>query len=635
VKVPVSAAERADFLASISHAPLEPEIIVALRKTGVQSTAELAQMTDQAIGQVAGLNRETARYLRRLVHALHIRMQEIESDWTAPETQPDGHLKANVSYSEEASEELLSVQTASVPMSVRLRKRLGTHGVSTLADVLRVNEEEFSKIRGVGETTLAELRKLKADIRSGKVHIRAHDTAEPCRAGRSHLEGGPPVLVMPFDSLPMPVRLLSRLGEYGVATLADVLAVDDDKLAQMRGVGKRTISDLCVLRGRIYEAAGMDPAAEGPASVAGGSDTGARRTLAGAVASLPLECIVQDTDLLRALAEEGIVTASDIGACTAEKDGEPPTFQTKAIRRQLEALQGKVDQIDRNYRAHYGYSFGPLPREIEREMYQTSTSLREALAAYVNACLGSLSDRNRQIVLLRYGLTGTRRGRVTLATLAKRFALSRERVRQVVKKAEVRLAKSEYSHCLDRLLEAVRDILRESLGVARSDHVAGALRQRFGWEHDPARYEMKLLCKWMPDVALTSEGIIRHSGTCKGLREATMAKAVEMLSSNGRVRKLVNFRHDISRELRGKCWGDGSDDVFQHCDLPSRDNGVLLPLEYLRCVLRDCSPPVMDPDGEQVMGPDVWALRHARSSTEAVGQAAPLQQSGGLRSQAQ
>jgi RNA polymerase primary sigma factor len=73
---------------------------------------------------------------------------------------------------------------------------------------------------------------------------------------------------------------------------------------------------------------------------------------------------------------------------------------------------------------------GPLPEE------QVEDSLRSQTLA---TALGALGDRERQVLILRYGLDDSGEPR-TLEEIGKRLGLTRERVRQIEVEALKRLA---------------------------------------------------------------------------------------------------------------------------------------------------------------------------------------------------
>jgi RNA polymerase primary sigma factor len=84
---------------------------------------------------------------------------------------------------------------------------------------------------------------------------------------------------------------------------------------------------------------------------------------------------------------------------------------------------------------------GPLPEE-QVELSLRSQALKEALRA--------LTDRERQVVVLRYGLTDSEPK--TLEEIGRRLGLTRERVRQIELDSLKRLASLREMESIGQLL---------------------------------------------------------------------------------------------------------------------------------------------------------------------------------------
>jgi RNA polymerase primary sigma factor len=67
-------------------------------------------------------------------------------------------------------------------------------------------------------------------------------------------------------------------------------------------------------------------------------------------------------------------------------------------------------------------------------------SIRREMADRLEATLAPLDDREREVLRLRFGLTGDRE--YTLADVGRRLGLSRERVRQIEMRAVAKLRKN-------------------------------------------------------------------------------------------------------------------------------------------------------------------------------------------------
>ena len=74
------------------------------------------------------------------------------------------------------------------------------------------------------------------------------------------------------------------------------------------------------------------------------------------------------------------------------------------------------------------------------------TVIREAESVLLKEAIRELSDRIRYVLVRRYGLDD--RGKATLSELAKELSISRERVRQLQRRAEEDLRKGECARLL-------------------------------------------------------------------------------------------------------------------------------------------------------------------------------------------
>lgn len=497
---------------------------------------------------------------------------------------------------------LSSIPLGDLEIDTRLRNCLGRFGVETAAGVLDVDLDEFAQLQHVGEKTLERLRALQKQLVSGAIEASCSHSEEAAQQDAFSLTS-------PLDGRHISVRLAKRLERYGASSFADVLAVDDDDFMQIPGVGERTLSALHRLQKRIIRQTGMHRAPEDLHAVHCRED----RLIAEPVANLPAKLLTEHPGLTRFL-EENNVTVEELLDRQPELENRLAAT-SRGAGETLSALIKKIDLMDRNYRARIGHPGGPLAEQIEKRMYAVSTSLRETLVAYVEASLYQASERDRQIVIRRLGLTGDGQDSHTLEEVAEGYNLSRERVRQIENKWSGRLSDSRYAPCLSRLQQEVLALLRDNLGLAPLDEVADGLMIVFGWTEKPDQHQMELLCEFVSDISVRDEEWICHAQACRGLASQVKQAAVQLAAQNGTSRKLVNFAHDISEALRGRCYESDRDEVFEHCGL-NTDEDTVLPLGYLKCVLAECDPPILDPEAEEIVSPDLWRLRFSTTRQE-------------------
>jgi len=95
--------------------------------------------------------------------------------------------------------------------------------------------------------------------------------------------------------------------------------------------------------------------------------------------------------------------------------------------------------IDAPVNAEEGTAFGDLMAD-DTIVSPEDEALRRGMAEQLEVALGSLDDREKEVLRLRFGLTNSHEH--TLAEIARRLNLSRERVRQIEQRAFVKLRKA-------------------------------------------------------------------------------------------------------------------------------------------------------------------------------------------------
>ena len=85
----------------------------------------------------------------------------------------------------------------------------------------------------------------------------------------------------------------------------------------------------------------------------------------------------------------------------------------------------------------------------------------------VDKALESLTDQQRRVLVLRYGLDG--KGKRTLQEIADEYSLTRERIRQVQNMAVASLGKDECAGLLASTITYLEDVMRKCGGVSSAD----------------------------------------------------------------------------------------------------------------------------------------------------------------------
>lgn len=102
----------------------------------------------------------------------------------------------------------------------------------------------------------------------------------------------------------------------------------------------------------------------------------------------------------------------------------------------LLALAEQPTSLDAPHETRSGDSYAEQFADLQSQSMEEQTQSRE-IEALVNAWVGALSEREREVIEARFGLHG--REPETLESLAQRLGLTRERVRQIQQEALLKL----------------------------------------------------------------------------------------------------------------------------------------------------------------------------------------------------
>ncbi len=133
---------------------------------------------------------------------------------------------------------ILAMPIAEFELSVRARNCLKKMNVETLADLVKLTEEELLGFRNFGETSLREVKKLLAD-KGLKLGM----------APEALLQYRPPVvtaesLQQPIEDLHLSVRSFGCMEQLGVATVGDLCNRTKSDLMACRNFGRTSLKEI-------------------------------------------------------------------------------------------------------------------------------------------------------------------------------------------------------------------------------------------------------------------------------------------------------------------------------------------------------------------------------------------------------
>lgn len=390
-------------------------------------------------------------------------------------TSPRDPLNSEISISELG----LSTRAVNALMSV---------GLDTLEKVSSKTYEELLKIPRIGQVTAAEITR--------KVHRTMRDTGKPTK--------GSLAAIMDLDLLVLALdrRAFRSLTNAGISTVGELIALDKKTLLTFKGIGEKT----CELIDRALQHF-LKQREEGDIAIANlGLDNRTLNALSkngifyvSQIANMSREELaslsgIGTTSLNNLLTRYTLVTGKTI-ASSREKYKLDHTCESKTP---LE----KLDLPSRAYNAlkNSGFSFveeiinlkdsdflsiknigerslKAILHELER-FNGRGSAMREVKS--LDDCIylleTVLSDRQRDILNRRLAIWA--KYPETLESIAKDYGLSRERVRQIEKKARKKLFAASNIKTISPLLEELRGILRSFGGVCSINYIATELLKK-------------------------------------------------------------------------------------------------------------------------------------------------------------
>jgi len=257
----------------------------------------------------------------------------------------------------------------------------------------------------------------------------------------------------PVDALPLSARAKNALDRAGVVVAADLLALPDNRLSSVRGVGRLVAQEILSLRDRWKSAFALAPVPVTPFFPAGyaGDD-------------VLLSTTKLDSALVAALADGGIQSLAALASA--------PVAHVTAMAHKR------------------GFDLAPLTALLQREARAMGDREHPpTLEAWVEALLPSAKKRTAHLRSL-YGLTAPFLGRVglTVREIAEHHHLTTAAIYVALGRARETWAKHG---ALGDLRELLHSVLEDAGGAMPLERAAEALRSRL--PHDKSAPEPALL----------------------------------------------------------------------------------------------------------------------------------------------
>ncbi|MFA5967035.1 MAG: sigma factor-like helix-turn-helix DNA-binding protein [Patescibacteria group bacterium] len=110
---------------------------------------------------------------------------------------------------------------------------------------------------------------------------------------------------------------------------------------------------------------------------------------------------------------------------------------------------------------------------LKRFLSESETAQMNILKPFklVSGVLGDLREREREVLVMRYGLSNSEASKETLESIGRRFTVTRERVRQIEHAALKKVSK-KFSGSLKPIIKAIESYLLANGNIAEMEHLA-------------------------------------------------------------------------------------------------------------------------------------------------------------------
>lgn len=451
------------LLVPLSVLGLSTRAYNCLMRAGLRSVHEVASLTDEEILSIRQAGVKTLAEIRRRLNAY----------------LDDHPLSAACQSSELPQEEQASfpeeVSIGVLQLSLDTYKALCRAGILTLRQLTQTSSEELLSTQGIDERGLAE---IKERIRSFRVLI----LPDRANSSDSHESFLPRIDVDPADDrtvvpentpiyvLDLSTRPCRALTRSGIKTIGQLASTSSEQILAVGNIGWKSLDEIeQKLRAYLTEhslqtfrPAEPEPEPSTPSIDPALLDSADRALLNDiSVDRLGLSLAWQ-----RELLEAGILTIGEL-----LRQGSDVLGKSALLRDRVERyLTWLVEQDEVAWADEVaGVVISPMHR-IELSQKSLCGLIEDWLTS-----VGSLDDRDRQVIRWRYGLDGHR---MTLQEIGDRLGVSRERVRQLEKRALNYLRRPQHRASVRLLGELLMHLLKQAGGLMNETEIESVLQEQ-------------------------------------------------------------------------------------------------------------------------------------------------------------
>ncbi len=411
-----------------------------LRRAGIHTLAQLISLTPGEVSQVPGLGPASLVEIqaRLAEHSLSLAKRTELCTGECAEHWPEAsfvHEKIT-----------MSDQIENLGLSVRARNCLKRAGIRTVTALLALTSDDLLGIRNLGTKTLTEIREKTQAYLSSNLALPAK-VQEGSKQDKTEQ-------MTALAKLDIPWRLREKLSAQGIRSVEEIIIYSEEELLRQ----SLEYTDILVLKRAL-------------------SERGLK------LASKPAIQPLVDLGMLAALHERGV----PLGKISIARLVLPEGWEMALRERGFSSIQELATASEvvlkvscfASYPDHVSEIKSQLNRYLAWLLQQNSwesevlgrgvsplclMELSEAtLAEILNGLLSDLHERERTVMEMRYGLDG--QGCCTLEEIGEIFGITRERVRQLEKKALERLSKPKRRQRLRALVTLFENAFLQAGGV--------------------------------------------------------------------------------------------------------------------------------------------------------------------------
>ncbi len=339
-------------------------------------------------------------------------------------------------------------------LSVRSYNALKNYGIKTVGDLLNLSSAEIYSIPNVGKLSAEEIQQTVVKLRSSMIHDTDYNESEKTdnTIYKTSKDENTFQNKIHLDDLCLSVRTHNALSKAGIKTLDQLLELSPEKLLSIRGLGKKCFEEL-------------DEVVNGFASK-----------------GLQTNCDVISPK------------QNELDACFIKYSIQP--FQeanyNQLLAIYIEDRYAITHILELINQAGYSSSQSSFTRSLESilliEEVQTIDEILELM-------FSTLTSREKEIILYRNGIIGGQK--TTLEDLAKPYGVTRERVRQLERKAE---RKNNHPKARDRMLGvAVKlyKLIMDQGGIIHINRLANLIDQEYlNVKYDGKKLAVYIMKRW-------------------------------------------------------------------------------------------------------------------------------------------